>query len=268
QNLNLIRDFGPELVAVFGADHVYRMDLRHMIQFHLASRAAVSVAARPVPLAEASDFGIMTTAADGRINAFAEKPRSAEPIPGDPSSALASMGNYVFATEVLVDVLREDAARQSDHDFGRTIIPEQVRRHRLFAYNFRDHRVPGVRPHEEPAYWRDVGTIRSYYEAQMDQLGAAPASSRAARTPRASRCTAIPRASSSCRAVSPPARCPRRSSRKRVRVLALHGHFYQPPREHPWLGVVEPEPSAAPHRDWNARITAECYAPNMAARVF
>ena len=175
QNLNLIRDFGPELVAVFGADHVYRMDLRHMIQFHLASRADVSVAARPVPLAEASDFGIMTTAADGRINAFAEKPRSAEPTPGEPSSALASMGNYVFATEVLVDVLREDAARQSDHDFGRTIIPEQVRHQRLFAYNFRDHRVPGVRPHEEPAYWRDVGTIRSYYEAQMDQLGAAPA---------------------------------------------------------------------------------------------
>jgi len=175
QNLNLIRDFGPELVAVFGADHVYRMDLRHMIQFHLASRADVSVAARPVPLAEASEFGVITTGADGRINAFAEKPRSPEPMPGDPTSALGSMGNYVFATEVLVDALREDAARQSDHDFGRTIIPELLRRHRLFAYNFRDHRVPGVRPHEEPAYWRDVGTIRSYYEAQMDQLGAAPA---------------------------------------------------------------------------------------------
>jgi glucose-1-phosphate adenylyltransferase len=128
-----------------------------------------------VPLAEASEFGIMSTAADGRINAFTEKPRSPEPMPGDPNAALGSMGNYVFATDVLVDVLREDAGRQSDHDFGRTIIPELVRRHRLFAYNFGDHRVPGVRPHEEPAYWRDVGTIRSYYEAQMDQLGAAPA---------------------------------------------------------------------------------------------
>jgi len=175
QNLNLIRDFGPELVAVFGADHIYRMDLRHMIQFHLASRADLSVAARPVPLAEASAFGIVTAAADGRITAFAEKPRAAEPTPGDPTAALGSMGNYVFATEVLVDVLREDAAHQSDHDFGRTIVPELVRRHRVFAYNFRDHPVPGVRPHEEPAYWRDVGTIRSYYEAQMDQLGAAPA---------------------------------------------------------------------------------------------
>src|SRR5207247_11412499 len=144
RTLTLTRDFGPELSAVFGADHVYRMALRHMIQFHLASRADVSVAARPVPLAEASEFGIITTGADGRINAFAEKPRSPEPMPGDPTSALGSLGNYVFATEVLVDVLREDAARQSDHDFGRTIIPEQVRRHRLFAYIFRDHRVPAV----------------------------------------------------------------------------------------------------------------------------
>src|SRR5207245_9971113 len=107
QNLTLIRDFGPELVAVFGADHVYRMDLRHMIQFHLASRADVSVAARPVPLAEASDFGIMTTAADGRINAFAEKPGSPEPMPGDPTSALGSMGNYLFRTEVRVGPPRE-----------------------------------------------------------------------------------------------------------------------------------------------------------------
>jgi glucose-1-phosphate adenylyltransferase len=175
QNLNLIRDFGPELVAVFGADHIYRMDLRHMIQHHLASRADVSVAARPVPLAEAPAFGVMTVAPDGRINAFIEKPRSPEPMPGDPGAALGSMGNYIFSTDVLVDVLREDAARQSDHDFGQTIVPALLARHRVFAYNFRENRVPGVRAHEEPAYWRDVGTLRSYYEAQMDQLGSAPA---------------------------------------------------------------------------------------------
>jgi glucose-1-phosphate adenylyltransferase len=175
QNLNLIRDFGPELVAVFGADHIYRMDLRQMIQFHLASRADATVAARPVPLAEAPAFGIMTAAADGRIGGFVEKPRAPEPMPGDPASALASMGNYVFSSEILVDVLREDAARQSDHDFGRTIVPELLRRRRVFAYNCRDNRVPGVQPHEEPAYWRDVGTLRSYYDAQMDQLGGAPA---------------------------------------------------------------------------------------------
>src|SRR5262245_3564464 len=175
QNLNLIRDFGPELVAVFGADHIYRMDLGHMINFHLASRADVSVAARPVPLADASAFGIITSAPDGRITGFMEKPRSPEPMPGDPGAALGSMGNYVFATDVLVDALRDDATRPTEYDFGRTIVPELVKRGRVFAYNFGENRVTGVKPYEETAYWRDVGTIRSYYDAQMDQLGAAPA---------------------------------------------------------------------------------------------
>jgi glucose-1-phosphate adenylyltransferase len=175
QNLNLIADFGPELVAVFGADHIYRMDLCHMIQFHLASRADVSVAARPVPLAQASAFGIIGASGDGRITGFAEKPRSPQAMPGDPAAALGSMGNYVFTTDVLVDALREDATRQTDHDFGRTIVPALVNCRRVFAYNFGENRVPGLRPHEEAAYWRDVGTIRSYYDAQMDQLGAAPA---------------------------------------------------------------------------------------------
>jgi glucose-1-phosphate adenylyltransferase len=175
QNLNLIRDFGPDLVAVFGADHIYRMDLRQMIAHHLASRAEVSVATLPVPTAEASSYGIMTAAADGRITAFTEKPRSPEPMPGDPRFALGSMGNYVFSTQVLVDVLREDAARASDHDFGRTIVPDLLGRHRVFAYNFRQNHVSGVREYEEPAYWRDVGTIPAYYEAQMDLLGRTPA---------------------------------------------------------------------------------------------
>jgi glucose-1-phosphate adenylyltransferase len=175
QNLNLIQDFGPDLVAVFGADHVYRMDLGQMIQQHQDVRADVSVAARPVPLEHASGFGIITTAADWRITGFTEKPRVAVPMPGDPTSALASMGNYVFTTEVLVESLRADAARQTDHDFGRSIVPELVRSHRVHAYNFGDNQVPGVRPYEEAAYWRDVGTLRAYYDAQMDQLGPEPA---------------------------------------------------------------------------------------------
>jgi glucose-1-phosphate adenylyltransferase len=175
QNLNLIRDFGPELVAVFGADHIYRMDLGHMINFHLTSRADVSVAARPVPIADASAYGIITSAPDGRITGFTEKPHLPEPMPGDPGAALGSMGNYVFATDVLVDVLRDDATRPTEHDFGQTIVPELVKRGRVFAYNFGENRVAGVKPYEETAYWRDVGTIRSYYDAQMDQLGAAPA---------------------------------------------------------------------------------------------
>jgi glucose-1-phosphate adenylyltransferase len=174
QNLNLVRDFGPDLVAVFGADHVYRIDLGQMIDQHLASHADVSVAARPVPLAVASSFGIITAARDGRIVGFKEKPQSPDPMPGDPQSALGSMGNYLFKTEVLVDILREDAAQPTAHDFGRTIVPAMLGRHRVFAYNFRQNRVPGVREFEEPAYWRDVGTIGSYYAAQMDLIGTAP----------------------------------------------------------------------------------------------
>jgi glucose-1-phosphate adenylyltransferase len=175
QNLNLVRDFGPDLVAVFGADHIYRMDLRQMVQFHQTSRAEVTVAALPVPIAEASSFGIMSTSPDGRVTAFNEKPRHAEPMPGDPRVALGSMGNYLFSADVLVDVLREDAARTSDHDFGRTIVPEMLKRHRVFSYNFRQNRISGVREYEEPAYWRDVGTIPAYFAAQMDQIGRTPA---------------------------------------------------------------------------------------------
>ncbi len=175
QNLNLVYDFGPELVAVFGADHIYRMDLCQMIQHHLASRADVTVAARPVPLAEASSFGVMSVAGDGRVTAFSEKPRTPEPMPGDPGFALGSMGNYIFSADVLVDVLRDDARRPTEHDFGRTIVPGMLKRHRVYAYNFRQNRIPGVRPYEEPAYWRDVGTIAAYYHAQMDLIGPQPA---------------------------------------------------------------------------------------------
>jgi glucose-1-phosphate adenylyltransferase len=174
QNLNLIRDFGPDLVAVFGADHIYRMDIGQMIQHFLVSRAEVSVAARPVPIEQAPGFGIIATAADGRITAFTEKPRSPAPMPGDTTSALGSMGNYLFKTDVLVDILREDAQRRTEHDFGRTVVPELVTRYRVFAYNFRQNNVPGVREYEEPGYWRDVGTLRAYYDAQMDLIGKTP----------------------------------------------------------------------------------------------
>jgi glucose-1-phosphate adenylyltransferase len=117
----------------------------------------------------------MTTAADGRVVAFTEKPSVPEPMPDDPTCALGSMGNYLFTTDVLVDILSEDAHQVTDHDFGRTIVPRLLDRHRVYAYNFRQNRVPGVRPHEETAYWRDVGTIAAYYHAQMDLIGPRPA---------------------------------------------------------------------------------------------
>jgi glucose-1-phosphate adenylyltransferase len=173
QNLNLIELNRPSLVAVFGADHVYRMDVRQMIAFHRERQADVTVAALPVPRQAASAFGILGCDADGRIRSFVEKPADPPPMPSDPDRAYASMGNYVFDTELLARALREGNAR-GEHDFGRDVLPRLVGSHRAFAYDFALNRVPGVRPHEEPAYWRDVGTIDAYYAANMDTLGAEP----------------------------------------------------------------------------------------------
>ena len=175
QNLNLIRDFRPDLVAVFGADHIYRMDLNQMIAFHLQKQAEVSVAALPVPLSEASSFGIIDVDSTQRVTGFVEKPPNPKPMPDDPERAYSSMGNYLFETNLLVRTLLEDSRRSTEHDFGRTIIPELFQRHQVFAYNFLQNEVPGVKAYEEPGYWRDVGTLRAYWEAHMDLLGPTPA---------------------------------------------------------------------------------------------
>jgi glucose-1-phosphate adenylyltransferase len=174
QNVNLIDDYGPDLVAVFGADHIYRMDIKQMIAFHQERRASVTVAARPVPIGEASSFGILAVDADGRVVSFEEKPARPRPMPGNPLRAYASMGNYVFSRQALVDTLLADARRSTDHDFGRTIIPELVPAGGVFAYDFQTNEVPGVKPYEEPAYWRDVGTLEAYWQSHMDLLGESP----------------------------------------------------------------------------------------------
>ena len=174
QNLNLLLDFAPDLVAIFGADHIYRMDIGQMLAFHQAQRADVTVAALPVPVERASGFGVMVTEPDGRLVGFEEKPASPPPMPGDPSRALASMGNYLFTREALVDALLEDARRSTNHDFGRTILPELVPHARVYAYNFLENAVPGIQSHEEVGYWRDVGTIETYWQAHMDLLGRTP----------------------------------------------------------------------------------------------
>lgn len=175
QNLNLIQDFGPDLVAVFGADHIYRMDMRQMIDFHIAARADATVAALPIPIQEAGSFGVIAAGSDGRIEGFQEKPSSPQSMPSDPSRAYASMGNYVFRADLLWDVLSEDARHPTDHDFGRTILPHLCQKHRVFAYNFLENRVPGLHLDEVPGYWRDVGTIAAYYDAHQDLLGPHPA---------------------------------------------------------------------------------------------
>lgn len=174
QNLHLVEDFGPDLVAVFGADHVYRMDVNQMVSFHLLRGAQATVAALPVPLEQGSSFGIIEVDVEGRIVAFDEKPERPRPIPGRPDRCFASMGNYVFNRETLVETLLEDTRRSTDHDFGRTIIPELASHGRVFAYDFQANEVPGVKPHEERGYWRDVGTIESYWQTHMDLLGENP----------------------------------------------------------------------------------------------
>jgi glucose-1-phosphate adenylyltransferase len=175
QNLNLIDDFDPDLIAVFGADHIYRMDVNQMVAFHRAHDADVTVAARPVPIADASSFGVLAVDPTGRVVDFVEKPAAPRAMPGNPKHAYASMGNYLFSRRVLVDALLEDARRETDHDFGKTIIPALVPDKRVVAYNFQTNVIPGIKPYEEPGYWRDVGTLDAYWQAHMDLLGETPA---------------------------------------------------------------------------------------------
>ena len=173
KNLALIRQHQPDLVAVFAADHVYRMDVRQMVSFHLEREAEVSVAAVPVPIEEASSFGVVAAGPEGDIEAFQEKPRHPAPMPLDPDRAYASMGNYLFDANALEELLEEASAR-GGVDFGRHILPGLPKRRRVFAYDFSRNRIPGLRPHEEPAYWRDVGTHRAFAAAQQDVKGPRP----------------------------------------------------------------------------------------------
>lgn len=174
QNLNIIYDFAPNLVAVFGADHIYRMDIRQMIQFHLDHRADVTVTALPVPLQAARGFGIIEANAEQVVVGFEEKPKQPKSVPGNPKMAYSSMGNYIFNVDTLMRTLEQDAKEPGTHDFGRDILPALVKTHRVLAYNFHDNVVPGVHPYEEWGYWRDVGTLEAYWEANMDILGERP----------------------------------------------------------------------------------------------
>jgi len=173
QNRNLIELHAPDMVAVFGADHVYRMDVSQMLDFHLARSADISLAAIPVPVGQASAFGIIAVDPDGRVMEFQEKPDRPREMPGRPGYALASMGNYLFNTRVLKRALRE-VQHRGETDFGRHLLPRLLRDHRLYAYDFMSNRIPGVKLYEEQAYWRDVGTIAAYFDSSMDVLGPEP----------------------------------------------------------------------------------------------
>lgn len=174
QNLNLIYDFNPDIVAVFGADHIYRMDIGQMIDFHLTSGAQISVAALPVPVKRASSFGVLETGAKGRISGFEEKPKNPKSIPGSPDLAYSSMGNYIFDRQTLLELLSKDIAKESELDFGKSILPHVLKEYRTFAYDFHSNELPGAKAYEEKGYWRDVGSIQQFWESHMDLLGAKP----------------------------------------------------------------------------------------------
>ena len=173
QYLDALQAHSPDIVAVFAADHVYRMDVRQMIAFHRSKKAEVTVAAVAVPAERASSFGIVSTQADGRVHAFHEKPPRAPTLPHNPARAYASMGNYLFEPDVLETALVEGRSR-GETDFGRDILPRLCGGARVFAYDFSENQVPGVQEFEERAYWRDVGTLTALAAAQQDAMGQRP----------------------------------------------------------------------------------------------
>ncbi len=168
QNLNLVEHSAPDVVLVFGADHIYRMNVREMIDYHVAKGADATVAALRVDKGLASEFGVVETDEDGRIVGFHEKRPDAPTIPSRPEEIYASMGNYAFSGKALVDAIHADADNPvSTHDFAADILPRMLRDGRVFAYDFATNRIPGEPP-EKPNYWRDVGTLDAYYDANMD----------------------------------------------------------------------------------------------------
>ena len=168
QNINLVEQSDPHLVAIFGGDHIYRMNVASMIDFHMAKQAEVSVAAIPAPRHHAVEFGVIEAGADGRVMGFHEKNPNAPTMPGDSTRVYASMGNYIFSTRTLLDLINEDAKDpKSHHDFGKDILPKLAGKAPIYAYNFETNRIPGEAGDSIP-YWRDVGTIDAYYEANMD----------------------------------------------------------------------------------------------------
>jgi glucose-1-phosphate adenylyltransferase len=174
QNFNILTDERPDHVIVFGADHIYRMDPRQMVRQHIETGAGVTVAGIRVPIAEASAFGIIEVGEGCRIASFKEKPENPAPTPDDPKTAFVSMGNYVFDVEVLREVIAADAQDEdSKHDVGGNIIPALVDQGAACVYDFAQNVVPGQHERER-GYWRDVGTLDAYYQANMDTIAVDP----------------------------------------------------------------------------------------------
>ena len=174
QNIHLIRNNEPDLVAIFSGDHIYKMDISHMIDYHLEKGADITIAAYPTPIKEATRFGILQVDRNYTITDFQEKPAKPKTIPGREDYALCSMGNYIFSTNPLVTLLNRDASREgSEHDFGKDVLPEALGKgYHLQAYDFARNPIPGQMGAN--TYWRDVGTLDSYWEASMDLVAVEP----------------------------------------------------------------------------------------------
>jgi len=173
QNINLITDEEPDVVCVFGADHIYRMDVRQMVNDHIANNTGVTVAAIPVGYEEAKSFGVIESDANGNIKAFHEKSPNPPTMPGDDARCLASMGNYVFDTKTLIDIVTPTGDDDQYTDLGGHIIPALTAQGRARVYDFSKNDVPG-QDDREKGFWRDVGTIDSYYDANMDLISPVP----------------------------------------------------------------------------------------------
>ncbi len=174
QNMNLIRDMRPDLVAIFGGDHVYKMNISEMVQYHIQKAALATISAIPVPVEEASAFGVVEVDVDGRMVGFEEKPARPKHMPGRPGWALASMGNYIFNSKFLVrELLSDSKLENSRHDFGRDILPAIYNHHPVYVYDFAKNMVPGETDRSR-GYWRDIGTIEAFYEANMDCCAVSP----------------------------------------------------------------------------------------------
>jgi glucose-1-phosphate adenylyltransferase len=173
QSLNVVADESPDFVCVFGGDHIYRMDVRQMLGFHIDRGAELTVAAVPVRSEESDQFGIIEVDGEGRMIGFQEKPKQPKEIPGRPGWALASMGNYIFNPEVLRESLTRDAQQQSEHDFGRNILPMLYPSSRVYVYNFLENEIPDMEE-DERGYWKDVGTIEAFWTANMDLITIKP----------------------------------------------------------------------------------------------
>jgi len=167
QNFHVIRERDPEIVAVFGGDHIYRMDITQMVHFHGERNADATISAIPFHISQARKFGIIEVDENWQVIGFQEKPANPKPIPGRQDMALVSMGNYLFNPGPLENALQADAGLKSTHDFGHDILPRIYKGMKVYAYDFGNNVVPGVEP-KERGYWRDVGDIDSYYHANMD----------------------------------------------------------------------------------------------------